>query len=534
MSKKLKYTYVFVFFILISGIGILTVFNIGSAPIDVFKHYEKRLPASKPAFEFKLKSIKNFCPSYEMFIKDNFSLRSELIMAFSQIHKQVGVSIKPEKGFFGKNGYIFVGNNLNSVIDQTTGRSIFTNAELNEWNRSFVQRKEYLEAQGAKMYVCVAPNKHSVYSEYLPNYIKPDENNRLQQILSSNPDFNIFCSLDTLLKAKPFWGDLLYYKSGTHWSSIGAYIGYLEIINQISGDFPDVKAIKLDAENFNIINHSKGSDIPPLMYLESLDDFETQIIKCHDWTENLIKTNYEGDTLPINSLDQMLVNEQSIVYNPLKKKSLLIIKDSFSTALSTFLNQTFGKVIYCHYNQQEGIELTQLVEKHKPDVVLFQFAERMLINKQYVHPNIIFKSINIDFNPIFKMDADYLYNNLIPQNHIIDLSLESDGVHFNSTGNDPFLMLPALDLSKDKLVVINIEFTIPCNSITQIFYQTKDEKQYSEEKSIRIKANQGQNKIHYILPEKSINGKVLRFDPGTFSGDYVIHSIEIFEGKTIF
>ncbi len=388
MSKKLKFTYVFVFFILISGIGILTVFNIRLTTNNVFKHHEKRLPASKPAFEFKIKSIKNFCTAYETYINDNFSLRSELIMTFSRIHKQIGVSIKPGRGIFGKNGFLFLGNNYNKVIDQTSGRSKFTNAELLEWNRSFVQRKEYLEAHGAKMYVCVVPNKHSIYSEYLPNYIKPDKNNRLQQVLLSNPDFNIFCPIDTLLNAKQFWGNLLYYKAGTHWSLIGAYIGYLEILNQLSKKFPDLKAIELNTKSFNVINNSKGGDILSLMYLESLDDFGTHIIKCKNWTDNLIKTNYSGDTLPINSLDQMLVNEQSIVYNPSKQKTLLLIKDSFSTALSPFLNQTFGKVIYCHYNQIEGIELTQLVEKHKPDIVLFQFAERMLINKQYVHPNL--------------------------------------------------------------------------------------------------------------------------------------------------
>jgi len=81
--------------------------------------------------------------------------------------------------------------------------------------------------------------------------------------------------------------------------------------------------------------------------------------------------------------------------------------------------------------------------------------------------------------------------------------------------------------------VINIEFTIPRSSISQVFYQTKGEKQYSENKSIRIKANQGHNKIHYLLPVKSINGKALRFDPGTYPGEYIIHSIEVLVGKQI-
>lgn len=378
---------------MISGIGISSLVNYKTVDAPTFIKFENRQPAVKPIWNWEMESIRNYFLSLESYINDVFAFRNELINLYSIIFFKFGVSVKPDNIIIGKNGFLFLGNKLSDVIDQTTGKNTFSDDELKAWNKNFMVRKKYLEQFGIPFYLIIAPNKHSVYPEYLPDYIVPAKQNRLQQLLDSRPPFNSINTKQAVINAKKQWGDQLFYKTDSHWSEVGAYYAYLEIIKQLKQDFPDIEPAVLKKHNFRKIFYDWNGSMTGFMNLKAIiEDSIFTIINVPGWNKNVVRTNFQGDTLDLKEYPVIAYTDQSVVVNKKKKYSVLVLRDSFSMMLAGMLNNTFGKVIYCHYEHPDGIELAKLVEQFKPDIVLYEMVERKLSHAHEIHPDIIVKT----------------------------------------------------------------------------------------------------------------------------------------------
>jgi len=79
----------------------------------------------------------------------------------------------------------------------------------------------------------------------------------------------------------------------------------------------------------------------------------------------------------------------------------------------------------------------------------------------------------------------------------------SAGMKFMSTGRDPIILLPERNLGPSSKVVVLIDLTVPCASEAQLFYQTKRERYYNEEKKLGRPVKKGRNLIPYYSPSPS-------------------------------
>jgi hypothetical protein len=353
-----------------------------------FQKNEKRLPATKPVWIWQKTIVENYFPKLETYFNDVFPFRYSLIELYTSIYFKIGVSVKPDNIKIGKNGFLFLGNNISRVIDFITGKNLFTGNELKKWNNSFEYKKKYLEQRGIAFHLIFVPCKHSIYSEYLPDFIIPSDHNRLQQLIDSKPDYHIINTKQALLNAKKEWGDQLFYKSDSHWTEIGAYYAYLEIIKQLKPEFPDIQPIVLNKNNFKKIFYDWHGSMAGFMNLEAIiDDSIFTIVNVSNWNENVVRTNFAGDKLDVNEYPIIAYLDKSLVVNIKKKYTVLLLRDSYSMMLAPMFNNTFGKMIYCHYDQPEAIEFTNLVEKNKPDIVLFETVEYILEQNPRVFDN---------------------------------------------------------------------------------------------------------------------------------------------------
>jgi alginate O-acetyltransferase complex protein AlgJ len=377
MKKFIRYIYIVVFAFLISTIGVLSVLKVEVISEDEFVKVEKRKPAVKPHWSWEINAIKTYFPQMESFVNDNFSFRSELVGMKSKIGLMLGMSNFSEKVVIGKNGFLFLGNAHDRVIDQVRGKKKFSKKKLSDWQKAFQQKKEYLLKKGIPLYIAIAPNKHSIYPEYLPDNIKPSSTNELQQIIGSNVGLDIINLEDALLREKKKWGNLLYHKTDTHWNVIGSYLGYCDIVRRLQLKLSDLKVLNIEQRDFSSVPSKQGGDLACMLNVAgAVDDPVISFKTNNQWSENLIKMNFDGDTLPVTFLQHIGAFEQCVIINPDRPYTLLLLKDSFSSWMVPYLNQTFGRVVYCHYAQTAGIELTKLVEKYKPDAVLYEVVER--------------------------------------------------------------------------------------------------------------------------------------------------------------
>ena len=529
MNKGRKIAYVILLFI---------IFMIGSVPVlfkliivdEVrFQMLETRLPAKMPIWSWEKSSIDKYFTELDQYLDDHFPFRKVLMSSYSTLLYNFGVASKPDNMLFGDDGFLFAGNSLNLVIDQVTGKNIFKANELAEWNNCFYQKKEYLEKLDIKQYVAIAPNKHSIYPENMPSYIIPSKINRLQQVEDSHPPFPFLNLKTALLEKKSDWEEFsLFKKTDTHWTTVGAYLAYQEIIKNIQIDFEDIKPIELQQANFKTIPELVMGDLKShLQILFPREGFKVEILKNEEWNDDLIKTDIDGNVLDFNSLDKIKFQEKAIVYNAEKPYTVLFFEDSFSFVLAPFLNQTFGKVIYIHYSDPSSIELTKLVEEYQPDIVLYQMCERQLYQKQILHNNISSKLEEYHYTSYFKMDADYLLQNSQPNQHLTNLYADTNGLSFQVIDNDPIIILPEVELIKDESVLVKIDISIPENTITELFYTTQDNTVHNRDQLLSQHTSKGRNTILFYINEIDINGELLRFDPGLAQGQYTIHSVEI-------
>lgn len=377
MEKIIKYIYIVVFAFLISIVGLFTVLNFGVISEEEFIKVEKRKPAAIPHWSWEMKAIEGYFPQMESFVNDNFSFRSELVGLKSKVGLMLGMSNFSEKVIVGKDGFLFLGNAHDRVIDQVTGKKRFSKKKLTDWQKFFQQKKEYLDGKGIPLYIAIAPNKHSIYPEYLPNNIKPASKNQLQQIIDSNEELEILNLKDVLFREKKNWSNLLYHKTDTHWNVIGSYLGYCYIVRSLQLRLKDLAPLIINAEDFGCVPSKQGGDLAFMLNVAgNVDDPVISYKTDSKWSEKLIKMSFAGDTLPYTFLQPIGAFEQCVIINPDRPYTLLLLKDSFSSWMVPYFNQTFGRVVYCHYAQTAGIELTKLVEKYKPDAVLYEIVER--------------------------------------------------------------------------------------------------------------------------------------------------------------
>ncbi|MFP4470139.1 MAG: alginate O-acetyltransferase AlgX-related protein [Bacteroidales bacterium] len=531
MKKVLTYSYIFFFGLLICVVGTATLLKYARTDIETFTKIEKRKPAVLPKWSWQTDSADQYFTGMDAYLNDAFAFRTNMIETYSSLLFSVGSSARPDRIVPGKNGYLFLGNSFHRIIDHTEGKTLFSQNELDRWLLKFSQRKEYLGLFDIPFYVVVVPKKHVVYPEYLPGYIIPSDINNMQQILDSKPGFNLLHLKDSLRAAKEEWGDYLYNKTDSHWSEIGAYAGYLKIMNRLKAEFEKLEPIKLSKSDFNINTHPGWQNKHLLHLTQDLKDYNVEIQWSHKWDSTMIKTNYDGDTLPFSYKDEVTYREKVIIQNDDKPYTLLLLEDSFSVRMSVYLNQSFGRIIYCHYNDEEARELTQLIHEFQPDLVLYELGEQSLFLHQDAHPNVIDAIVENKYAVVKTWDGRGFQQEISNLHQISEAEVVNSELRIRAAGNDPNFRFPAYDFTNGKHALINIEITSPGKTMAQIFFIPDGEIAYTGENSVTVPVKEGKNNLSFHVPAKELATFPIRFDPGLLTGTYVIHSVEFREEK---
>jgi hypothetical protein len=219
-----------------------------------------------------------------------------------------------------------------------------------------------------------------------------------------------------------------------------------------------------------------------------------------------------------------------IVKNNDKPYTLLIIEDSFSIRLSSFLNQSFGTIIYLHYFEEESQEFVKLIERFNPDLVIYQMGAQSLFRQhEYTKmDNTVPYETERKMNKLIALEGRNLSERLSGY-HQIEKKVITDGeLQFTATGEDPFLFFPSLTLPGNEKIAIRITFSVPGETVSQLFYTTEKNRAYNQQQSVSLNAKAGENILTFYLPEMFSGSRPVRFDPGNIPGQYSIRKAEFF------
>lgn len=326
-------------------------------------HRENRTLAPFPTFALNRHAVGLFPEKFKAYFEDRFGFRQTLIGWQARFKVNVlGVSSSREV-ILGKDGWLFQPPD-DSSLETYRGARPLTPAQLAQWLRVIETRRAWLAARGIPYLFVIAPEKNSIYPDYMPDAMmrRPSES-RLDQLLSFMREHSEVKILDL----RPALGEArsrarLYHRTDTHWNDYGAFVGYQAIIGELAKI--DARLHPMAEADFEIYSEkTKGLDLAAML---GLDDVMTEeYIRMRSRKFAIESSGYTSNTLP------RMVSERKESGLP----RLVMFRDSFSNYLIPFLNQHFSRAVYIWNN---GFD-PQLIEAEHPDFVIQEMIERALL-----------------------------------------------------------------------------------------------------------------------------------------------------------
>lgn len=357
---------------------------------------ENRALTQFPDFPKGFGEFKEWPRKLETYLNDNIPFRTIMMKTYNTVVYHCGIS-PSEKVVLGKDDWIF-GNSV-KVMDQHIGRSILNPKSVKNFCEVIEQSSLFFENRNIPFYFFLAPNKHTIYPEYLPDYA----NNRLKvrrnfdnvmSYLNSKTDVKVIDVRHRLFKVKPRL-PFLYYKTDTHWNNWGAYSAYLEVMDEIKRRETKrslTKSRVISWDQIETRETDKQTDFAKNLGLWGKKKEKTQM--------PVIKERSQEKSVLLGKKGAFLAKETRVITTKNKNGPvLLLIRDSFSSAMTPFYEYSFSKIIVTHHNYGNWDSI--VLEHGKPDIVIFQIVERYLsvpFKKKQFPQNFSYQSQNTNSN----------------------------------------------------------------------------------------------------------------------------------------
>ena len=329
---------------------------------------ENRQLAPFPPLSLDGDELAAFPERFNLYFNDHFGFRGELIrgQALAKI-RWLKVSSSADV-ICGKAGWLFYAGE-----DSLAGyRAVqpFSEAELNRWTRVLEGRRRWLARRNIHYIFTVAPDKHTVYPEYMPDQIKPvRDESRLDQLityLKENSGVEVVDLRPALLSAKG--RHPIYYQTDTHWNEYGAFVAYEEITRALRRALPAIEP--LVESDFDLqTERTPGKDLAGMLGLA--DAFSETAVSLRP------RRGFQASAAN-QPLDRSLIESTATFASEQPGRPLprmVMFRDSFANRLIPFLAENFSRAVYVWDDRFEPA----LVEQEHPDVVLDEMVERKLM-----------------------------------------------------------------------------------------------------------------------------------------------------------
>lgn len=358
-----------VFFVLIMFVPAMTTGWLG-----VYQEVpsENRTLASFPEVSISFESFKSFPSKFDKYIADNFGFRRDLILLYNRVKFELFGTSPDSTVIIGQDRWLY------KYLREQQKKVNVPPLMRRQWRIHFEERRDWLRERGIDFAVVVAPNKHSVYPEFLPAHYEPElENTKLQQFLgelAGRSELKVVDLVPRLLSEKK--ERLLYYKTDTHWNYVGAYFGYLELADYLDTYFPELD--RIDLESAKIVLQSRDTNLYRIMGVLGREDAD-YLVPEGGWGFKV----GQPDTAELKRISErgaVSVTESQGGNSTLPR--VVVIGDSYLGWFRNYIGHHFSRGVFVNlwgtqWRHEETFPL-QLFTDEKPDLVLMQFKESRL------------------------------------------------------------------------------------------------------------------------------------------------------------
>jgi len=322
---------------------------------------ENRMLQKLPKFSAKKALNGKFQKKYETYLSDQFPQRDSWIKLQTAAERVFGK--KEANGvYFGKNGYL---------LEKYTKKD-FNNKIVNR-NINALEKFVNQASESADVRVMMVPTKTYTLTAYMPAFAETyDENIFYSTLENKLPDHVIVPVYDMLHEHS---NEYIFYRTDHHWTTLGAWYGYLSYRKACGKDLKTVepkKKLKRVSGNFLGTTHSKVN-----MYSQkdviSVYEPKKEIKVVYNLGEKTGNTFYQKKFLKKKDKYSVFFGGNQAVLEisggMKNKKTLLVIKDSFANCLIPFLAEDYEKVVVADMRHL-NIGMSLLLRKYQPAEVL--------------------------------------------------------------------------------------------------------------------------------------------------------------------
>jgi len=273
--------------------------------------------------------------------------------------------MSPDKVLRGERGWYFLTNDANAAIDQHIGARYLSAADLESMMHLWFARKAIFSYLRIPFAVLFAPDKESVYAEFLPVAIREKlaTHRPVHRVCEALSRFEIphLYPLDLFSELKVL-GDL-YYRGDTHWASFAASKSLEHALSIADSNYtlPSLPEVSIIPEKKS--HESRSGDLGSKIGLTILETYVSAKLSANHAIRT-VSNSYEN-----RGHIEIFENRQS------EFGTVLILGDSFAHGFLPYAAELFSRLIFVHSAVLDYRLLTEI----KPDFVLFEQVERFLI-----------------------------------------------------------------------------------------------------------------------------------------------------------
>jgi hypothetical protein len=332
---------------------------------------ENRTLAAWPRFRSDAASLRALPEQLTRYFEDHFAFRERLVR-WQAIVRLDALGVSPSASVIkGRDGWLFYADD--GAMEDYAKAPPFTGAELEVWRSTLQDTNDWLRAQGIAYVFVIAPDKHVIYHEYMPETIRRSDFSRIDELVSYLREHSTVRVLDlrpALLAAKAH--ERLYHRTDTHWNDRGAFVGYETIVDALTEEFPALRPPSRSAFEPRV-ERSPGLDLAGMLGLtDVLSEEDLVLVPKHSIVRILEPQNP----------NRRLTHARIVTEAPNRGPRALVFMDSFGPGLVPFLSEAFSRAVYLW---QDNID-PQVVQQESPQVVIQEWVGRALSTDHPYNP----------------------------------------------------------------------------------------------------------------------------------------------------
>jgi hypothetical protein len=325
---------------------------------------ENRVLAECPPAPASLAGLQKFMAGWEAYFNDHFGFRRCLVMWHNKMMWNLFEDRTSRNVLLGTAGWFYITEAW--MIEHFRGALQFTDADMQGWQKLLERRRDWLAARGFKYVFVLAPDKQSVYPEYLPAWLKDlGGRTKVDQFVAYMKAHSTVTVVD--LRPPLIAGKKIaptYQKTDTHWNQFGAFLACQEVLRVMreeqlpalpllsadsfirtnllmpGGDLVNLRGIRLSMAESNGVHMLPKPGLPPV----------------------------EKSIPPLGPH----VKDMATAKNPQAHGRAMVYTDSFGRGWIPFFGYEFAESDFFWQYPLDGRE----VEQRKPDVVVTEILER--------------------------------------------------------------------------------------------------------------------------------------------------------------